>query len=185
MTNTKLKTNTRLSALSAAGTLELVEWVNRYAGEYLLEAAECGVTRVRFQARRPLHPQRFWALLGGGGLSQVVCSKGYLWFATRMKYALSWQQIGGGCTLEPAGYWWAALSPTEWGSNLDQDDYLAHAWDTPYGDRRQEVVLITIESDPQALLEQLTACLLTDQEFAMGRREWRSLPDPFPRWRTR
>jgi hypothetical protein len=56
--------------------------------------------------------------------------------------------------------------------------------DGPFGDRRQELVIIGRRMDQAALRAALDACLLTDDEMALGVRAWRRFPDPFPRWAT-
>ena len=49
----------------------------------------------------------------------------------------------------------------------------------PYGDRRQELVLIGIDIDRQAIESRLEECLLTDDEFAAGPEVWTLWDDPF------
>ena len=39
-----------------------------------------------------------------------------------------------------------------------------------------------MEMDQAALTRRLDACLLTDEELALGSIGWRQLPDPFPQW---
>ena len=58
-------------------------------------------------------------------------------------------------------------------------------WREPYGDRRQELVLIGEDLDEAALRARLDACLLSDEEMGLGQLGWRYLSDPLPglRWR--
>ena len=55
-------------------------------------------------------------------------------------------------------------------------------WKDPYGDQRQEIVLIGCEMDQEVLTAMLDGALLTDEEFAEGQEAWSYLPDPFPAW---
>jgi len=55
-------------------------------------------------------------------------------------------------------------------------------WREPYGDRRQELVLIGDASQLSGLMPQLDACLLTAEEYARPVAEWAALPDSFPAW---
>jgi hypothetical protein len=52
----------------------------------------------------------------------------------------------------------------------------------PFGDRRQELVIIGRDLDRQAIRERLDACLLDDTEMRIGPVGWHHLPDPFPAW---
>ncbi len=50
------------------------------------------------------------------------------------------------------------------------------------GDARQELVLIGMGMDEQALRALLDECLLTDAEMAMGPQAWTQWDNPFPGW---
>lgn len=49
-------------------------------------------------------------------------------------------------------------------------------------DARQEIVLIGIRMDPEELNACFDACLLTEDEMALGEPGWIGLDDPFPPW---
>jgi len=55
-------------------------------------------------------------------------------------------------------------------------------WQEPYGDRRQELVIIGIDVDREWFEQCMNACLLTDDELARGPDAWAALPDPFGAW---
>ena len=57
-------------------------------------------------------------------------------------------------------------------------------WKEPYGDRRQEIVLIGTEDtmDESYLTKCFDACLLTDEEMEAGDIYWSIFKDPFPEW---
>lgn len=57
-----------------------------------------------------------------------------------------------------------------------------HEWQEPFGDRRQELTLIGLDMDTQALKTAFDACLLTADELAVDQDRWLELCDPFPAW---
>ncbi|HEX7932116.1 MAG TPA: GTP-binding protein [Paraburkholderia sp.] len=151
------------------------------------EADEFGIGHFIYRARRPFHPERLWALLHEEWKG-VLRSKGFFWLATRHDIAGSLSQAGGACRHGPAGMWWAAQDRSEW---PDADDELAAEiaadWygapdDMSIGDRRQELVLIGVGIDPALWSARFDACLLTNDEYALGPQGWQHLADPFPAW---
>jgi G3E family GTPase len=151
------------------------------------EADEFGIGNFIYRARRPFHPERLWALLHQEWKG-VLRSKGFFWLATRNDIAGSQSQAGGACRHGPAGMWWAAQDRGEW---PDRDDELAPEiaadWygdpdDLTIGDRRQELVMIGVDIDPAVWTAKFDACLLTDDEYALGPQGWQQFTDPFPAW---
>lgn len=59
---------------------------------------------------------------------------------------------------------------------------IKEVWNPEVGDCRQELVFIGIEMDELEIYDSLQACLLTDQEFALGPAARASFSDPFPKW---
>ncbi len=55
-------------------------------------------------------------------------------------------------------------------------------WLPLWGDRRQELAIIGVGLDETAARAALDACLLTDDEMAMGPMAWQNFPDTFPTW---
>ena len=53
-------------------------------------------------------------------------------------------------------------------------------WDSEFGDRSQELVLIGRKMDQAALVGRLEACLLTKEELEPGLASWCAAADPFP-----
>ena len=109
--------------------------------------------------------------------------KGLGWLATRnlLVGGVSRTRWQNGCGA--AGIWWAALPREEWPEEPEALMRMQETWREPYGDRRQELVMI---GDPMllstAMRRQLDACLLTDEEYARPVNEWATFPDPFPAW---
>ncbi|WP_323119285.1 GTP-binding protein [Burkholderia alba] len=151
------------------------------------EADEYGIGNFVYRARRPFHPERFWTLLHQEWKG-VLRSKGFFWLATRADVAGSLSQAGGVCRHGPAGLWWAAQDRAEWPAHDDElfaeirADWHGDLDDASIGDRRQELVLIGIGIDAAAWCARFDACLLTDDEYALGQAAWSHYPDPFPAW---
>ena len=135
-----------------------------------------------YRAYHPFHPQRFWNWfeLEQPALWRV---KGLFWLATRHLFVggISRTRWQNGCGA--AGIWWDALPREEWPEEPAALTRMQETWREPYGDRRQELVLIG-EADQlsRIMRAQLDACLLTADEFARGPKGWLTLPDPFPQW---
>ncbi|PLZ02915.1 hypothetical protein CY652_08335 [Burkholderia sp. WAC0059] len=156
-------------------------WLRELRGEHTPETEEYGIASFVWRARRPLHPERFWQLVGEEWPG-VVRSKGFFWLASRPTYAGSWSQAGGVCRHGAAGLWWAAVPRERWPRDPEALEAIDERWDEHVGDARQELVLIGIDMDEAGLRRRLDACLLSDAEMARGPRAWLALPDPFPVW---
>jgi G3E family GTPase len=156
-------------------------WLAEPPGTHVPETEEYGISSVTFRSRRPLHPRRFWDLVTGPVYKGVIRSKGFLWLATRPDWAGVWSSAGVVSSLEPGGLWLASAAEHEWPTELDLDD-VAAIWEEPWGDRRQELVIIGANLAPD-LLERLDRCCLSDAEIDMGPEAWVGFEDPFPAWR--
>ncbi|MCK6544977.1 zinc metallochaperone GTPase ZigA [Myxococcota bacterium] len=156
-------------------------WIRELRGEHMPETEAYGIESFVFRARRPFHPERLWALFSdGGAFARVVRSKGFFWIASRPHVAWEWSQAGGLFNAHPAGHWWAALDPKDWGHPEAERPDQREDWDPVYGDRRQELVFIGLKLDRAAWERRLQACLLTDEELERPRTSWAEVADPFP-----
>jgi G3E family GTPase len=148
----------------------------------IASVAEPAVASALYRVYRPFHPVHFWEWFNAdhSGLLRV---KGIVWLATRNLLVggvsrTIWQN---GCGV--AGIWWAALPREEWPQETEELAQMQETWREPYGDRRQELILIgDAVLVSTAMRKQLDECLLTDEEFARPPKEWATLPDPFPEW---
>ncbi|MFM7076228.1 MAG: GTP-binding protein [Planctomycetaceae bacterium] len=155
-------------------------WLAEARDGHRPETEEYGISHQLFRARRPLHPGRFRDLLESEAFAGVIRSKGFLWLATRHDWAAIWSSAGVVSSLEPGGAWLASAPCDAWPADLDLDDVGA-TWEEPWGDRRQELVLIGTAL-PTDLLARFHDCCLTDAEMAVGPEGWADLEDPFPAW---
>lgn len=159
-------------------------WLKELRGEHIPETEEYGISSFVYRARRPFHPQRFMSALQSGWPG-VLRSKGFFWLATRMEWAGNYSQAGAACRTEAAGFWWAAVDKREWPDDQEQCEEIAKLWQKPWGDRRQEIVIIGQDMDQAALTAKLDACLLTDDEMKLGPEGWlEQFEDPFYEWRA-
>ncbi|MBK7533895.1 MAG: GTP-binding protein [Myxococcales bacterium] len=156
-------------------------WARELAGEHTPETEAYGIASFVYRARRPFHPQRLHDHLGSEWPG-VLRSKGFFWLASRMSEVGTWSQAGPACRTSRAGFWWAAMPKEAWPTTVEEVDRLRRSFEGVYGDRRQELVLIGMGMDEQALRRRFDACLLTDEELAEGPASWRGLFDPFPSW---
>lgn len=78
--------------------------------------------------------------------------------------------------------WYAALPEDEWPEDDEAKERIRAEWREPWGDRRQELVLIGVDLNEAALRERLDRALLTQMELELGPKGWARLQDPFPVW---
>ena len=145
-------------------------WAKELSGEHTPETEEYGISSFVYRRDRPFHPERFSKCIQSEW-SGVVRSKGFFWLASRPRLAGSWSQAGGSCRSEPAGFWAAR----------DEDGALISSEVAPV-QGKQELVLIGLDMDKDGLTSMLDACLLTDDELALGEEGWKQLSDPFSPW---
>jgi G3E family GTPase len=145
------------------------------------ETEEYGISNFIYHRRRPFHPARFHILLGREWPG-VIRSKGIFWLASRPDLAGFWSQAGAVARNQCAGHFWAAIHEEDRPNDPDSVAAIHRVWQNPWGDRRQEIVLIGQGLDRETLEEMFDEALLTDEEFRQGPSAWARFPDPFPAW---
>jgi len=156
-------------------------WQKELAGIHVPESEEYGIGSFVYRARRPFHPQRLWHVVLEG-IEGTLRAKGFFWIASRPEWMIAWAQAGQMLEIQPAGHWFAATPEDAWLIDDETREQLEAMWHHELGDRRQELVFIGQQLDRDAITERLDACLLTEQEMALGTEGWRALRDPFPAW---
>lgn len=157
-------------------------WLAEMRGEHTPETEEYGIGNFVYRARRPFHPARFAAALQGDWRGNVLRSKGFFWLASRAQVAGEWSQAGGIVRHGPAGFWWADTPREHWPDDPDQCASIEADFHGDFGDRRQEIVFIGQNLEPDHTRSVLDSCLLSDAEMALGVEKWKQLEDPFPQW---
>lgn len=156
-------------------------WLQELRGEHTPETEEYGIHSFVYRARRPFHPERFWAVIAHD-MTGIVRSKGFFWLASRPEYAGSWSQAGGVSRQGLAGLWWASVPRQRWPDDSASREQIMKNWTDETGDARQELVFIGTGMDEAGLRRRLDAALLTDEEMRAGPDGWKKLPDPFQPW---
>lgn len=152
-------------------------WIKELMGEHVPETEEYGISSFVYKARRPFHPDRFWEVINQQWPG-VIRSKGFFWLATRMKWIGEWHQAGGACRYGHAGTWWCTSPKQYWPDDEESRLRIHKNMQEPYGDRRQEIVLIGIGMKELELRAMLDTALLTDNEMILGPDEWVKFNDP-------
>jgi G3E family GTPase len=160
-------------------------WMAVLRGQEQPETAEYGIASFVYRARRPLHPERFWAFVQNQRLVKgLLRSKGFCWIATRPDWVGLWSQAGKVAELSPHAVWWDSVPQAEWPEDPESRLGIVCQFDGAWGDRRQELVFIGRKLDETAVRAALDACLLSDAEMAGGPQAWAAFADPLPRWPT-
>ena len=158
-------------------------WLQELRGTHVPETEEYGIAATTWQARRPLHPQRFFDFIHSPWSNgRLLRSKGFFWLASKHQEAGSWSQAGGMMRHGFAGRWWRFVPRGQWPQDEQSTAAILKHWTAEHGDCRQELVFIGQHIDFARLDAELSACLLNDDEMALGADGWRQLPDPFGAW---
>ena len=158
-------------------------WLQELRGEHVPETEEYGIASTAYRARRPFHPQRFYDFIDRPWVNgKLLRSKGFFWLASKHQDAGSWSQAGGLMRHGFAGRWWRFVPKNQWPQDEESVAAIMGNWQLSNGDCRQELVFIGQHIDFAQLRAELDACLLTDEEMALGVDGWRLLADPFGPW---
>ncbi|MEK5433520.1 GTP-binding protein [Lysinibacillus sp. FSL R7-0073] len=142
---------------------------------HMPETEEYGISSFTYTSRKPFHPMRFVEWCDQMPPS-IVRAKGIVWSAKQQDVALLLSQAGSSAKIEPVSYWVAALTKAQQEDVFQQSPEVLEDWDSEFGDRMTQLVIIGIDLDKEHIIKQLDSCLLTDEEF---HNPWERLQDPF------
>ena len=147
------------------------------------ESEEYGIESFVYRARRPFDPAKFHAFINSSW-PNVVRAKGFFWLATRPDWMAEVSQAGSLVRHERMGRWWAAVPSDQRPDTPEILDYLESVWDGRFGHRRQEIVMIGIGMDRDALTARLDACLTEPGPVGTSGKilPRTDLDDPFTPW---
>ncbi|MEC9164398.1 MAG: zinc metallochaperone GTPase ZigA [Pseudomonadota bacterium] len=158
-------------------------WLKEMRGEHVPETEEFGISSFSYEARRPFDPQKFYDFIHSKDIAgKLIRSKGFFWLATRPQLAGSWSQAGGMARYGAAGLFWKAVPKEQWPEDPEYLKAIEEQWMEPFGDMRQELVVIGQGLNKNDIIERLDRCLLTDDQLIQGHHVWAEMPDPFPAW---
>lgn len=154
------------------------DWITKTS-----ESDEYGFTSFIYRSRRPFHPERLHQLMSDAQLSHIDRIKGFVWLANRHDVAGHWSLAGRVHSLAAFGPWYASLDQDRWPwEDRSMIDRLKKLWQLPFGDRRQEVVLIGRHLEDDRIQQLLDRALVTEDEFLAGPTAWAEFMDPLPTW---
>ena len=132
-----------------------------------------------FRSRTPFHPIRLSEALNGP-LKSVFRIKGIFFTANRMSEVGFLERVGTRDFSGFRGTWWAATDRDQWPANPRIRASIERSLVEPFGDRQQEIVLISPDLDQEKCNRCLSASLLTREELEQGEQTWRLVDGPFP-----
>lgn len=157
-------------------------WIKELNQAHTPETEAYGISSFVFRDHRPFHPERLWNFVQHNWPGNVVRSKGIFWLASRPDHAILWSQAGGSSKAEVYGKWWATVPEKERRKRpAFIQDYreIMKKWDSCWGDRLNELVIIGTNMDRELVRLALQACLLSDDEILDFKREGK-FNDPWP-----
>ena len=160
-------------------------WIKELNNEHIPESEEYGISSFVFNARKPFHPERFWAWLSEYFPANIIRSKGMFWIASRPDEAINWSQAGGSLRAEKAGVWWDSM-PFKQRLNhphfIENQEFIESRWNKDFGDRLNELVFIGQDLDKEGIIAELNGCLCSDDEIKKMKADSLQIKDPFPLW---
>lgn len=151
-------------------------WIQELMIEHVPETEEYGISSFVYKRRKPFHPERFMKWLDDWPVD-VVRAKGFFWLASRNETTGLLSQAGPSIIIQGAGEWVATYPLQEQKQILQAEPDLLEKWDSIYGDRMTELVMIGIDMNRIAIEDSLDHCLLTEEEME---HDWSKFTDLLP-----
>ena len=150
-------------------------WIEELKKEgHTPETEEYGISSFVYKTKRPFDAVRFWDYVQNKFPTTIIRSKGLFWLSSRPGQAMVWSQGGGSLRADSAGVWWSSMSfekRTQFASFVENQGHIESGWDSPFGDRKNELVFIGQDMDVEGIRRELDACLSTPSELASKRWE--------------
>ena len=146
---------------------EAAGWMATMRGEENPETEEFGVTSFVWRERIPFHPERLHRL-PADGTAGCLADEGTP--GSRLVPASAWEisKAGRMTDYQPLGYWWSSVPKERWPTDPESLREIKEIMQKPFGDRRQEIVVIGVDMDEAGIVAEFEACLLTHDELSKG-----------------
>ena len=123
------------------------------------EAEEYGIQTMVYYRRQPLDIHKFDRFVATKWPSNVIRTKGVIYFAHNPDMSYLFEQAGVQKKLTEAGLWYATAPADELAAMMEREPGLRRDWDEKYGDRMVKLVFIGQKLDKEGLAKELDRCL--------------------------
>ena len=120
---------------------------------------EYGISSFVFEARKPFNRERFMDFVNNRYPTQLIRSKGYIWFSDCSRDVQLFEQAGRNSSVMPVSYWIDALQEDVKQSYIASNPELKENWDSRFGDRENQVVFIGRGYNKDEIMLELEKCL--------------------------
>lgn len=120
---------------------------------------EYGISSFVFETRQPFNRTRFMDFVNNRYPSELIRSKGYIWFSDASRDVQLFEQAGRNSSVMPVSYWIDALREDQKQAYLAQNPEVRENWDSRYGDRETQVVFIGKGYNKDSIRTELEKCL--------------------------
>ena len=120
---------------------------------------EYGISSFVFETRQPFNRTRFMDFVNNRYPSELIRSKGYIWFSDASKDVQLFEQAGRNSSVMPVSYWIDALREDQKQAYLAENPEVRENWDSRYGDRENQVVFIGKGYNKDSIRTELEKCL--------------------------
>ena len=120
---------------------------------------EYGSSSFVFETRRPFNRDRFMDFVNKRYPSQLIRSKGYIWFSDASRDVQLFEQAGRNSSVMPVSYWIDSLREDVKQMYLADNPEVKENWDSRFGDRENQVVFIGKDYNKNEIIVELEKCL--------------------------
>ena len=120
---------------------------------------EYGISSFVFETRQPFNRTRFMDFVNNRYPTELIRSKGYIWFSDASKDVQLFEQAGRNSSVMPVSYWIDALREDQKQAYLAENPEVRENWDSRYGDRENQVVFIGKGYNKDSIRMELEKCL--------------------------
>jgi G3E family GTPase len=120
---------------------------------------EYGISSFVFETRQPFNRTRFMDFVNNRYPSELIRSKGYIWFSDASRDVQLFEQAGRNSSVMPVSFWIDALREDQKQAYLAENPEVRENWDSRYGDRENQVVFIGKGYNKDTIRKELESCL--------------------------